>query len=172
MDLGFLSGPLGAVFGGVGAVFGKWLDLKAEKEKRETLKITLAHELALRDKDREMAAQEAASKLQIHEVDADAQVAVAELGALTSSYAADRATYGDHLLGRIVDLIRGVTRPVITAASMSLLTYMTFRAFAETGGSLGPDRASELLNNVAFTASTAITWWFGARPSGGGARRK
>lgn len=163
MDLGFLSGPLGAIFGGIGAIAGKIIDLKAEAEKRETLKLQLAHELALRDKDMAQAQIEAASKLQIHQVDADTQVSVADLGALAASVQADRAAYGDHLLGRIVDLIRGVTRPVITAASMTLISYMVFRAFGETRGELGADRAAELLNNAQFIAGTAITWWFGAR---------
>jgi hypothetical protein len=170
MDLGFLSGPLGAIFGGLGAIAGKIIDLKAEAEKRETLKLQLAHELALRDKDMAQAQLEASSKLQIHQVDADSQLAVADLGALAASVQADRAAYGDHLPGRIVDLIRGVTRPVITAASMFLLGYMTVKAFGVSGGELGADRAAELLNNAQFIAGTAITWWFGARASRPAAR--
>lgn len=162
---GLISGIGGGLLGGLGALGGKWLDLKAEAEKRETLRVQNAHALALREKDLEQTKLEAESQLKLHQVDADASVAVADFGALTSSTAADRATYGDSTTGRIVDLVRGLTRPLITFASMGLVIYMTAQAFASVGWKLPPEQATQLLHAGEFTASAAILWWFGARPS-------
>lgn len=164
--LDFLTGGgLGAIAGAVSGIAGKFLDLKAKDKELELRKVDHAHELALRDKDREMAAQEAASKLQIHQTDADAGVAIADLSALAKSFEADKATYGDHLLGRIVDFIRGITRPLLTYVAMILVVIVTLRALSQLGTvGLSQETLSEILGQGMFISSMAITWWFAARP--------
>jgi hypothetical protein len=160
------GGALGGIVGAVGAIGNKVVELKMEAAKRETLALQNAHELALRDKDREMAAQESASNLEIHKTDADSATAIADAGSLVASFQADRATYGESTLGRIVDFVRGLTRPGITMWAAALLGYITWKAITELGGApLGPERSMELIQNSVFVSSLAISWWFASRPS-------
>lgn len=164
--LDFLTGGgLGALAGALSGIAGKFLDLKAKDKEIELRKVDHAHELALRDKDREMAAQEASSKLQIHQTDADAGVAIADLSALAKSYEADRATYGDHTLGRIVDFVRGITRPLLTYVGMALVVAVTLRALRLLSSiGLSQEALADILGQGMFISSMAITWWFAARP--------
>ncbi len=157
MDLGsILSGIGGGIFGAIGALGSKILDYKM-------LGVKNAHELALRDKDREMMQLEFANKSELAKVEADTQIALKDFEAQSASLAADRATYGDSLTGRIVDTARGLIRPVITAASMILVGYDTVLALQ--GSTLSAQDRMSILNTSLFIAGTAITWWFGSRPN-------
>lgn len=150
--LDFLTGGgLGAIAGAVGGIAGKVYDLKMKDKEFELHKLDQAHELQLREADMKMAAQEAAAKFELGKVDADARVAVADLSALQASLNADKATYGDNALGRIVDFVRGVTRPLVTYAATALVVYT---------GVEDPTFRPQAL----FIASMAISWWFAARP--------
>jgi hypothetical protein len=165
---GIVTGGLGGIVGAAGAIAGKVIDLKLESEKRETLKVTQAHELALRDKDMQQTKLELESKLEVTRIDADSAAVQADLGALAAAVQADRATYGDSLSGRIVDFARGTVRPVVTAWATVLTSYVTWEAFrALRGVPLGPERATALINDAMFLAGLAIAYWFGSRPNRG-----
>jgi hypothetical protein len=156
VDLGtILSGPLGAIFGAAGAIGGKILDYKMRQ-------IDHAHELSLRDKDREHLQLELAHKSEVARVDADTAVSIREFDAVTASLAADRATSGDSRTGQIVDLVRGLIRPTITILAMALVGTMTLTVL-RGGAELGPADRMELLREALFLSGTAIAWWFGAR---------
>ncbi len=163
---GIVTGGLGGIVGAAGAIAGKVIDLKLESEKRETLKVTQAHELALRDKDMQQTKLELESKLEVTRIDADSAAVQADLGALAAAVQADRATYGDSLSGRIVDFARGTVRPVVTAWATVLVSFVTWKAFVELRGvPLGPDRALALVNDGMFLSGLAIAYWFGSRPN-------
>jgi type IV secretory pathway TrbL component len=163
VDLGsILSGPIGALFGAAGAIAGKVLDYKSKQ-------LEHAHALAMRDKDREQLAMELANKSEVARVEADQQVAMREFDSVAAAIAADRATYGDSRTGKIVDLVRGLTRPAITFLSMLLIGWMTVRVL-RGGADLSAFERVGLLREALFIAGVAITWWFGARPSGGRSR--
>lgn len=158
------GGGLGAIGGAISAIGGKVIDLKLEGEKRETLKVQLEHNLAMRDKDIAQAAAEAASNLAVHQVDADSAAVLKDLDGLQASIAADRATYGDSWAGRIVDFVRGVTRPLITYAAMGMVIYTTAQVLQGVRAQpFAPDLAFQLLRESSALAATAIGWWFGAR---------
>ncbi len=147
------GGGLGAIAGLAGGIVTKILEIKAQDKEYAQRALDHDFELKLRDKDREMAAQEASTQLSLHKTDADAQVAVADLAALAASQASDKAAYGDSALGRVVDFLRGVTRPLVTYVAMAYAVYVGVR---------DPDFRGQCL----FIASMAITWWFGTRPGG------
>lgn len=156
MDIStLLSGPIGAIFGAGSAIVTRVIDYKDRNAQR-------GHELAMRDKDRELAALEMAHKSEIAKVDADTAISVREFDAMAASVAADRATYGESLTGRIVDTARGLIRPIITTLAMLLVGHMTLIALR---GDLSEVNRMAILNESLFLAGTAIAWWFGARSS-------
>ncbi|HEY5960671.1 MAG TPA: hypothetical protein VIV60_29155 [Polyangiaceae bacterium] len=151
MDLGsILSGPLGAIFGAGSAIVQKVIDYKDHNAQRE-------QELALRDKDLEHLKVELANKSEIAKVDADMQIGLKEFDAVSTSIAADKASYGVTW----VDAVRGMVRPVLTAAAMALVVDMTIIALR--GEPLTQANRMEIVNEALFLAGTAIAWWFGAR---------
>lgn len=164
-----LTGGLGGIVGAAGAIAGKIVDLKIKDKELEGLKLTNEFQLALRDKDMAQAKLEAESKLEIQKIDADTQAVTADLASLQSAVAADKAAYGDSWSGRVVDFVRGMVRPVITAWSAALVSYVTWQAFTELHGvPLGPERSMALIQDATFVATLAIAYWFGARPSRAG----
>jgi len=163
-----LTGGLGGIVGAGTALGGKIIDLKLKDKELEGKRLDQAHELALRDKDMAQARLETESKLEVTKIDADSAAVQADLGALAAAVQADRATYGDSTLGRIVDFARGTVRPVLTAWASVLVSYVTWQAFSELHGvPLGPERAMALVNDAMFLAGLAIAYWFGSRPNRG-----
>jgi hypothetical protein len=156
MDLGtILSGPIGALAGAGAAIAQKVIDYKDRNAQR-------AHDLAMRDKDREHLAMELAAKSEIAKVDADTQVSVREFDAVAAAISADRATYGDSLTGRIVDLVRGLIRPVVTVFAMALLIHVSAVALRVP---MAPADALGVLREVLFIAGNVVGYWFGTRSS-------
>lgn len=163
---GLLSGGLGGIVGAIGAIGGKIIDLKLEGEKRETLKLQFQHELNLRDKDMAQAQFEAQNKLELSKIDADTAKVTADLNALSTAVTMDKATYGDSVTGRIVDFIRGIVRPVLTAWAAALVTFDTVQAFKSLlGVPLTQVQALTLIQDAQFLAGLAIAYWFGSRPN-------
>jgi hypothetical protein len=158
VDLGsLLSGPIGALAGAGAAIAQKVIDYKDRNAQR-------AHDLAMRDKDREHLAMELQARSEIAKVDADTAIAVREFDAVGAAIAADRATYGDSLTGRIVDLVRGLIRPVVTVFAMALLLHVTAIALRVP---MAPQDAIDVLREVLFIAGNVVGYWFGARSSFG-----
>lgn len=150
--LDILTGGLGGIVGAAGAIGKGILDLKLEGVRNE-------HALRMREKDLEQARFEAESQLKIHQVDADSAAVTADLAALKESVAADKATYGI----KFVDGVRGLVRPVLTAWSAALLTYVTWKAFL-LSHVVTPAQADNYISSSLFVASLAVSWWFGSRP--------
>lgn len=158
MDLGsLLSGPIGAITGTIGAIGSKIIDYKMEGLKNE-------HELAMKDKETELAKLGFSNKIETAKMDQETQKLVKDLEALRASVEADKAAYGESVLGRIVDFMRGITRPLITYASMSLIIYDTIVVMVNKE-SLTLVQRMEVINTSTFLAGVAITWWFGTRPN-------
>ncbi len=163
--ISLLTGPLlGGLGGAALAAFQKWFDFKDAKDKR-------AHELAMRDKDLELARLESASKAELAKVDADTQIAVKEGDMQIAALAADKATYGDSIPGRIVDFMRGIVRPLITYAAAAWFGILTYYALKH-----GPPLSQEMQAAILMTGTTltsgVISFWFGIRGKGGLARQR
>jgi hypothetical protein len=158
MDLGtILSGPVGAIFGALGALGGKYLDLKLQKQAND-------HALAMRDKDMAQVRVENELKVDITKMDADSKIQLKDFDTMVASYVQDKASYGDSFFGRIVDGARGTIRPLITFLAMLLVGYMTMKVL-RMGDPLSTSERMDILRESLFLSGTAITWWFGARPS-------
>lgn len=160
------SSALGVI---LGHLFG-WLN------RREDARIKLfelehqakrwAHELLLRDKDRELMQAEFAARAQIASIEVEGEIAHAEAEALAAAHAADKATYG----GGLVDVVRGFVRPVLTGLLVVGALYVNFillRLLTETWPTLTQGEKLKLmllaLEWLFFQAGSAIGFWFGSR---------
>ncbi len=135
------GGVVGTLLGGIMGWLGKKQDLKlAELQARATFDLRKL-ELDYQAKGAELAAK--------------GQALAADATALGASIAADRATYGDSWPGRVVDLARGLVRPVVTYLSVALVLSMTVEAIRQRD-------AVQLAASMNLCAMV-IGWWFGAR---------
>lgn len=169
--LGGLSGVLtssglGAIVGLVGAIWQK--KIEAENRKNE-----LAHERAMAEIRTKEAAQEheyalevVKANIQVAQAEGEIQRDVAEMAAFTASQAAQTKEYGGW-----VDQIRGLMRPLLTSTLTIVFTALTFMVWRQSGGLDVLTSAQlvallqEIVRTLMFLTVTAITWWFGSRPT-------
>ncbi|WP_321276937.1 hypothetical protein [Thiomicrorhabdus indica] len=168
--LGGLSATAGGGILGVFGVIGKaWLEHKTRAQ-------TFAHEIAMRNLDREEMELEHALVMKQTEAQTERDIAVAQQNRLATeaqvdgelmqaSYSQDKASYG----GGFVDAIRGLMRPTLTAyfaVLMALIVYQLFQIngaiFLQTGEAY--QLLKDVINACIFLVTTAVTWWFGSRP--------
>ncbi len=163
----------GGVTGLLGAGLSAWV--RSGEQKR-----TQTHELAMREADRaEMeleynlraaeAEQKADAATAIATQQAVAEMDRAEVDLRKASYRHDRATYGPGLFGRIVDGIRGVVRPFVTAYVLMLVTYIAWVLVKVMGGVEGLPMEevvrlfARVVDSILYLANVVIIWWFGER---------
>jgi hypothetical protein len=173
-----------AAFGGITGLFGAAISKVADYF---TLKQKNAFDLAMRDKDMEIAKIEAAKEVTIAQDTNAANRWIAESKTQEASYEADKAEYLTHdivehapawaqgiiavALG-IVDFIRGMTRPGITLYLCVLTTmmYMQMKAIVTLSGqqAFTPADAVKVIvlivDAVIYLTTVCVTWWFGSRP--------
>lgn len=157
--------------GGIIGVVGSWLtkreerkniqlqferDVKLAEIRKDEAKIEADHELALADKQIERA-----------QVEGSVAIDQAEVEAFTEGLKEQSKTYGI----KAVDGIRGLMRPLITVYLLVIATLLTLKINQLVGG-LDSLEMSELkgiydnvINQMLFLTATAVTWWFGSRPS-------
>jgi len=170
---GGLTGLFGVIAGKVGDYF--------------TLKQKNAFDLAMRDKDMEIAKIEADREVTIAKDTNNANREIAEIKLQESSYEGDKAEYLTHdiiehsptwsagvitLALGFVDFVRGMTRPSLTLYLCILTTMMYFqmKAIVTAAGQavFTPADAVKVIvlivDAVIYLTSTAVTWWYGSRP--------
>lgn len=185
-----LLGALGSLLGGGAAggligLAGTWLKAR---EERETKRLDHAHELSMRELSMKEMEREADLRLRQTEAEVAGELAVAQEVAAgqaqVASYGNDRATYSSGWKGllsgwvgalaafmmALVDFARGMIRPMLTVYLIAILSTVALYLYKLTAAqSIPADRAWELLSmvvtDIAFLASTAVTWWFGSRPN-------
>ena len=157
--------------GGIIGVVGSWLtkreerkniqlqferDVKLAEIRKDEAKIEADHELALADKQIERA-----------QVEGSVAIDQAEIEAFTDGLKEQSKNYGI----KAVDGIRGLMRPLITVYLLVIATLLTLKINQLVGG-LDSLEMSELkgiydnvINQMLFLTATAVTWWFGSRPS-------
>lgn len=157
----------------VGVLFGHLFGWLNRREDARTRQFELAHEekrwahdLLMRDKDREMLQEEIKGRAQIASIEAEGTIAQADATALKAAQDADRATYG----GGKVDAVRGLVRPILTAALVGVALYVNFVLLSllqdvwptlDTGDRL--KLSFMALEWLFFQAGACIGFWFGSR---------
>lgn len=174
---GGAAGVAGGVVGAIGSIASKWMALKQAKLEGEQKLAELRLEAELIDK-------EAQRDIAVARIQQETQQAIADAASLSASLQADRAAYSTRVdvsgegwgnwtlrcLLVLVDVVRGIMRPYITAASQLVLVWVAYEAFVRLGeAGVSAELLREVLREVVlasiFIATTATTWWFGARPS-------
>lgn len=158
------SAGFGSIIGTLGGLFNRWLDLRQKDKELEAQKVKNAHDLAMRDKDREEMALEWQHREQIVSIETAGRVDEKAYDAMIASYANDKATYGI----RFVDMVRGLTRPVLTSvltlgalAVNGILIYLLTEYWHDVPIEDRLKLIFMALEWLLFQAGTVIGWWFG-----------
>ena len=166
---GGLTGVLGSLFSNVLDVVKIWQKNKFELSKME-------YDLKVMDREYQY-------HIEMKNIDAETKRDVADADLMGRSYAHDASAYS---VGReikspiltgalvVVDLIRGLIRPVMTAILLVVLweTRMEVKGILDAAGieGIGPMQAiiiyGRLVDAIIFMSSSAILWWFGTRVKG------
>lgn len=121
-------------------------------------------ELDLRRLDIELAQAEANSAERVAAIEAEGARGRAELEAMAASYreASSRMSRpGDGFLMKLVDFVRGMTRPVLTWGLVALVGVIYFTLGA---GGLEPEAIRpRIIETVLYLTTAAVLWWFGQR---------
>ena len=182
----------GGAAGGLIGLLGTWL---RGREEREAKRIDHAHQLEMRRIDLEEMSREADLHLRQTQAEIDGQKAkaagelaiaqeVAAGQAQVASYAADRATYSAGWAGKLkgawggviafllalVDVARGLIRPILTVYLVMVLTAISLHLYRlSVIQTVQSEQAwallAQVVGDIAFLTSTAVTWWFGSRPN-------
>lgn len=144
----------GGVLGAAGAAFSRWHEAKLELAK---LEINNKHQLAM---------AEQALTAQVVKQDGDGLIASAPVDAATYSTETSKNATPQLML---VDAVRGLVRPLLTALLLCSTMYYTSRLLTLAGAQLTPAEAHDLLKflleSTVSCTGIALTWWFGARPT-------
>ena len=151
-----LESIMAVLSGGATGLLGTAISAGAEwlrEKQRHT------HEVALRRLEMEMLTAEAASAERIAAIERETEETRAEAAALSASYraATTRMSRGDSRALVWVDVIRGLTRPLLTWGFCALAGVIYF--------DLSPqhDMRGQVIDTVLYLATTCVLWWFGAR---------
>lgn len=121
-------------------------------------------ELELRRLDIELAKTEAGSAERTAAIEAESASDQAEWRAMAESYREAGRRWsrpGDGVLVQLVDLVRGLTRPVLTWCLLGLTgaIYFLLGATDAHAALLRP----RIVETVLYLATAAVLWWFGSR---------
>lgn len=178
-----LTSVLGAVFSGgatglLGIGIQRWFDFKNRQQDIEITKLQLANAI-------ELAKLEADRATRVSEMDMEARFVEADAGVMQASFRHDAANYlspeaqkrkgwvGGFVitLMALVDFLRGVLRPGMTAYLCGLVTVMFFWVQSTSeryGMSLAPEQSFQMMMQIIVTIlyvfTVSATWWFGTRP--------
>ncbi len=177
-----LTGVLsGGATGLLGVLIQRYFDLQHKRQEIEIVRLQLANavELARMETDRAIITED--MRMQAQFAEADARI-------MTASFQHDAATYLDAqaqrrqgfmgalvtLMMALVDFLRGILRPGMTAYLCALVTLMFFwaRDLAQAHGyHMTAEQAYGLVLQIVATIlycwTTATLWWFGTRPPKG-----
>lgn len=175
----------GGATGLLGVLLQRWFDqrkaqadlamVKLQLEAAErTRRLELEHKAAMADRVEATKALEAQLALQEREIEADAAAYAASVGADRATYLAPEAQAGSRVarwMMALVDLVRGLVRPGITAYSLVLLTMVFWWVqdlARRTGTPMTPEQLHQLtmqcVGTVFYLSTTCVVWWFGVRP--------
>ena len=173
----------GGVLGLVGGLIQKFMDANARKEeiKRELEVMRLQHDHDMESKkaDREYMQEEAKNAVVLAGLQTQKELDISDRAAMAASYENDKRSYAGDTASNskwfiLVDVVRGLTRPVLTVsldvALVALATFVCWMIWKRMP-EVAQDPAllvatfNELIKALVFMSTTATMWWFAARGS-------
>lgn len=153
--LGVLSG---GVTGLIGTVISGGMKFFENRQKH-------GHELAIMEMEMQQMDKEAEIARDIKELDMEGKDRTAAWHALEASYkeSTSRMSTGDSAWLVMVDVVRGLMRPVITLGLLVLMAVIYFTTAAELAGPNGTPMTVSIIQTVLYVGTTAVLWWFGTR---------
>lgn len=163
------SAGFGTIFGGVMGLFNRKADLALKRVELEEANAQRSHELAMRDKDAAIMAQEWAGRTQVAQVEGAAAVEKEAYAALAKSYEFARPAKGGKM-----EAFSAFLRPFISLGYFLISSvgsgWILYYAFYIYQLKLTPDQLFEIVMFViswfAFMAGATIGWWYAMRPGG------
>ena len=161
------SAGFGTIFGGIMGFVNRKADLDVKRLEREETKDRMAHELAMRDKDAAIMAQEWAQRAKVAEVEGAAKAEVAGFEAMAESYKFAQPEKGTRMaaFSSFVRPFLSLGYFLITSAGSAWILYWAFYVAKVT---LSQEQMVELvmyiISWVAFMGGSTIGWWFAMRP--------
>ena len=157
--------------GGIMGLVGSWL---TKREERENLKVTNAHEKAMatiRMHEQKLEANHelamADKQLERAQVEGNIAIEQGEIAAFNTSLLQQGKSTGI----AFVEAIRGLMRPAITIYLLVIASIIAYNINGLIGGikQLPTEELlmtyKEIIQQLLFLTATAVTWWFGLRPS-------
>ncbi len=158
----------GGVTGLLGAVVTKFTEYK-------TAKLNAEHEIAMKQADAQIMAQEWAARTKVAEIEGQAKVDAVDAQSFGESYKLEPTRYSDpavldkrqEWLMVLLDFMRGAIRPSLTVYLCVLTTMIYWQAHKLLGTNISQEQAVSLLNQIVNTVLyltvTVVCWWFGVR---------
>lgn len=157
--LDLLMGVLsGGVTGLIGTVISGGMKFFENKQKH-------SYELAIMEVEIKQMRVEAEIARDIAELDMESKDRTAAWSALEASYkeSTSRMSTGDSQWLVMVDVVRGLMRPVITLGLLLGIGVIYFTVGADTTLPDGTPMTVNIIQTVLFVGTTAVLWWFGTR---------
>lgn len=168
----------GGATGIIGVIAQRWFDHKNRELDKELEKQRQDHELAMRDKDAAIMAQEWAGRTQVANIEAKATVDAADAAAFGTSFNLEPKQYSSNVVkptkGQswvlvLVDAVRGIVRPGLTVYLCAITTMVYSDAQMLLGKAQGMtatealDLTKMVVGTVLYLTTTCVLWWFGTR---------
>ena len=147
----------GGATGLLGTIISGGIDFFQARQKH-------GQELDLRRLDIELAKSEAAGAEKVAAIEAEGRGDQAAWEAMEASYreASSRMSRaGDGFLMKLVDFVRGMTRPVLTWCLLGLVGAIYFLLGAEDLAIV--ELRPRIVETVLYLATASVLWWFGSR---------
>ena len=158
---GLTGGALGAAFGALGSILNRGMGIFEAREKRRDRQMEMAHEVERWGHDLRLAAEARAGRIE------DARQALAQVDTEGSWRGLEASLRAETAIGQSwpwVAAVRALTRPALTLLLWILFAVLFLSAVSgalEAGTAAGVVHTA--VETVAFSASTALAWWFGDR---------
>jgi hypothetical protein len=174
----------GGATGLLGIALQRFADHKAKKLDIEIVKLNHENALQLATIESERLRARLDTDLQKDRVEAETETHKSDNQLVEASYQHDQATYLAKdaqkqsqfaiVLMTLVDFMRGVLRPGMTAYLCVLVTYMFLwvRSLAESYGALLSPADTyavmkSIVDTILYVFTSVSVWWFGSRPKRG-----
>jgi hypothetical protein len=153
--MGVLSG---GVTGLLGTVISGGMKFFENKQKH-------SYELSIMEMEMRQMDREAANAVKIAETAMEGADRTAAWAALEASYkeSTARMSKGDSPWLVLVDVVRGLMRPVMTLGLLVLLAVIYFTVADGLAAADGLPMRVSIILTVSYLATTSVLWWFGTR---------